>query len=222
LLRLLTRGLAVIGGVVVILTQTPLSNWVARPLVIYAPLEKADAIVVLGGGVRYDGALNDITQQRLIYALRLLREGYAPVMILTGGNPDDPDLSESEQMERVARELGFPPESFFDRFPFFEGPQKIDPGIVSFPDTEGIQIRAFDLDRPMGIGSRWVGLGGRDLFLRLPVELDTPVVEGGVGTSHDGENPLAVGFLDQLVGLEEGLVLSCFAAIGDDVGLDLF
>ncbi len=109
---LITWGLAAIGGVVVILTQTPLPNWAARPLVIYTPLEKADAIVVLGGGVRYDGVLNDITQRRLIYALRLLRHGYAPLVILTGGNPVDPLLSESGQMARVARELGFPQERF--------------------------------------------------------------------------------------------------------------
>jgi uncharacterized SAM-binding protein YcdF (DUF218 family) len=105
-------SLAAIGGVVVVLTQTPVVSWAARSLVVYAPLEKADAIVVLGGGVRFDGALNDISQRRLIYALRLLKNGYAPIVILTGGNPEDPDLSESEQMERVARELGFPSERF--------------------------------------------------------------------------------------------------------------
>ena len=109
---LFIRGLAAIGGVVIIITQTPLVNWAAKPLVVYAPIEKADAIVVLGGGVRLDGALTDITQQRLIYALRLLNKGYAPVVILTGGNPVDPNLSESGQMARVARELGFPQERF--------------------------------------------------------------------------------------------------------------
>jgi uncharacterized SAM-binding protein YcdF (DUF218 family) len=105
-------SLAAIGGVVVVLTQTPLVSWAARPLVVYAPLEKADAIVVLGGGVRPDGVLTDATQRRLVYALRLLRGGYAPIVILTGGNPEDPDLSESDPMERVARELGFSPGTF--------------------------------------------------------------------------------------------------------------
>lgn len=103
---------AAIGGVVVVLTQTPIANWAAKPLVVYAPLEKADAIVVLAGGVRYDGALNDITLRRLIYALRLLRGGYAPAVILTGGNPLDPKTSESEPMARAAMELGFSPGTF--------------------------------------------------------------------------------------------------------------
>ena len=105
-------GLASVGGVVLLISQTPLVNWAARPLIIYAPVEKADAIVVLGGGVRFDGELGDATQQRLVYALRLFRKGYAPVVILTGGNPEIPELSESEQMERVARELGFSPGNF--------------------------------------------------------------------------------------------------------------
>jgi uncharacterized SAM-binding protein YcdF (DUF218 family) len=105
--RLLLWGLASIGGIVVLISQTPLVNWAMRPLVIYGPVERADAIVVLGGGVRYDGELSEATRQRLVYALRLFRKGYAPVVVLTGGNPADPDLAESEQMERVARELGF-------------------------------------------------------------------------------------------------------------------
>lgn len=78
----------------------------------YAPLEKADAIVVLGAGVRFDGTVQGHTLERLVYALRLLGEGYAPVVIMTGGNPDIPELSESGQMARVARELGFSPEKF--------------------------------------------------------------------------------------------------------------
>jgi uncharacterized SAM-binding protein YcdF (DUF218 family) len=105
-------GLASIGAIVVLVTETPLVHWAARPLVIYAPLERADAIVVLGGGVRPDGAVLEPTLGRLVYALRLFKNGYAPVVILTGGNPEDPDLSESDQMERVARELGFSPGAF--------------------------------------------------------------------------------------------------------------
>jgi uncharacterized SAM-binding protein YcdF (DUF218 family) len=109
---LLLWGLALIGGIVVLITQTPLIGWAARPLVIYGPVERVDAIVVLGGGVRYDGELQDATQRRLIYALRLFLKGYAPVVILTGGNPENPALSEAEQMERVALELGFSSRNF--------------------------------------------------------------------------------------------------------------
>lgn len=105
-------GVVLGSGIVLLITQTPLVNCAAQALVVRAPVEKADAIVVLGGGVRFDGELSDPTQRRLVYALRLFRKGYAPVVILTGGNPTIPDLPESEQMERVARELGFSSGSF--------------------------------------------------------------------------------------------------------------
>lgn len=103
-------GLASVGGIVLVVTQTPLANWAARPLEVYAPVERAEAIVVLGGGVRFDGELREASLRRLVYALRLFRKGYARVMILTGGNPEIPELSEAGQMERVARELGLAPD----------------------------------------------------------------------------------------------------------------
>ncbi|MBI4241028.1 MAG: YdcF family protein [Candidatus Rokubacteria bacterium] len=105
-------GLAPIGAVMLVITQTPLPDWAIRTLATDAPLEKADAIVVLGAGVRFDGSVQGRTLERLVYALRLFREGYAPVVIMTGGNPDIPELSESGQMARVALELGFSPEKF--------------------------------------------------------------------------------------------------------------
>lgn len=105
-------GLISAGGVLLLVTQTPLVDWAARSLAIYAPVERADAIVVLGGGVRFDGELGTPTLRRLVYALRLFRKGYAPVIILTGANPEIPELPESEQMERVAKELGFFPGDF--------------------------------------------------------------------------------------------------------------
>lgn len=111
-LLVLRWGLISAGGVLLLVTQTPLVGWATRLLAIYAPMERADAIVVLGGGVRFDGELTDPTLRRLVYALKLFRKGYAPVVILTGGNPEIPELSESEQMERVAKELGFSPGDF--------------------------------------------------------------------------------------------------------------
>ena len=109
---LVLSPLVALGGLVLLVTETPLVESLAQPLAIYAPLSQADAIVVLGGGVRPDGELGEATQRRLVYALRLLRQGYAPTIILTGGNPDDPGVPESAEMARVARELGFPAERF--------------------------------------------------------------------------------------------------------------
>jgi uncharacterized SAM-binding protein YcdF (DUF218 family) len=99
-------GLATIGLVVLVLVATPVVHWGVAALEIDAPLARADAIAILGGGVRKDGVLGDQTLRRLIYGLRLFRQGYAPVVILTGGNPLDPSSPESEAMARVASELG--------------------------------------------------------------------------------------------------------------------
>jgi len=109
---LVLSPLVALGGLVLLVTETPLVESLAQPLAIYAPLSQADAIVVLGGGVRPDGELGEATQRRLVYALRLLRQGYAPTIILTGGNPEDPGIPESAEMARVAREIGFPAERF--------------------------------------------------------------------------------------------------------------
>lgn len=109
---LLRLGLLSMAGILLLVTQTPVIGWARQGLVIYAPLVKADAIVVLGGGVRFDGELTDLTLRRLVYALRLFRKGYAPVVILTGGNQEIPAVPESVHMERIARELGFSSQNF--------------------------------------------------------------------------------------------------------------
>lgn len=111
-LRVVLTPLVALGGLFLLVVETPLVESLARPLVVYAPLARVDAIVVLGGGVRPDGELSEATQRRLVYGLRLLRQGYAPTIILTGGNPEDPVVPESAEMARVAHELGFPSSSF--------------------------------------------------------------------------------------------------------------
>lgn len=67
----------------------PFAAWVAaRFLIIDAPLAKADAIVVLGGSANY--------KERAREAARLLREGRAPIILLTNDNQRGP-WSSAEQ-----------------------------------------------------------------------------------------------------------------------------
>ena len=67
----------------------PFAAWgAARGLIVEAPLEKADAIVVLGGSANY--------KERAREAARLLREGRAPVILLTNDNQRGP-WSSAEQ-----------------------------------------------------------------------------------------------------------------------------
>jgi uncharacterized SAM-binding protein YcdF (DUF218 family) len=67
----------------------PFAAWLAaRLLITEAPLAKADAIVVLGGSANY--------KERAREAARLLREGRAPLILLTNDNQRGP-WSSTEQ-----------------------------------------------------------------------------------------------------------------------------
>ena len=88
----------------------PVAPLLHRALLVNEAPRKADAIVVLGGGVHDEDLPAAGTTTRLVHGLRLFQRGYAPMVILTGGNPERPWIPEAGVMERVARELGFRPE----------------------------------------------------------------------------------------------------------------
>jgi uncharacterized SAM-binding protein YcdF (DUF218 family) len=76
-------------------------------------IEKADAIVVLGGATRGDTHLSthgDLNQQadRLLYAVELYRAGKAPVVLASGGGAPG-DRPEAELMEGILHIMGVPP-----------------------------------------------------------------------------------------------------------------
>lgn len=88
---------------------TPVPNWLARLLVVEAPLESAQAIVVLGGGTAPDNSAGDSSLRRVVHALRLYRRGLAPLVVLSGGDASRKGrLGEAQAMAAVAVELGFP------------------------------------------------------------------------------------------------------------------
>ncbi|MCB1842042.1 MAG: YdcF family protein, partial [Halioglobus sp.] len=75
-------------------------------------LEKADAIVLLGGGTRgytHMGRLADLNQHadRLVHAAELYKADKAPVILLSGGAPRG-DKHEAGQMRDVLRVMGVP------------------------------------------------------------------------------------------------------------------
>lgn len=76
-----------------------------------------DALIVLAGGVRADGSLPTIPQKRVETGVRLLEEGVAPYIIMSGryGFRLDhiqqvPPVSEAEAMGKFAISLGVPSE----------------------------------------------------------------------------------------------------------------
>ena len=108
--RFLTTALIVVVVTIILMGVLPVGAVLYRLMLVADPLRRADAIVVLGGGVIDDDLAGASTTVRLVYGLRLHHRGYAPLVILTGGNPVDPIVPESVVMRRVAEELGTKPE----------------------------------------------------------------------------------------------------------------
>ena len=84
-----------------------------------SPLPKADAVLVLGGGIRpalapRRGVEINEAGDRLLTGISLLRQGQAPFLLVSGGRVDftsgDPSPPEAQSSARLARELGVPPQ----------------------------------------------------------------------------------------------------------------
>lgn len=106
-----TTLFAVTGIAVLASGVFPVGLWLQFLLTTAEAPRQADAIVVLGGGIYDQDTLSPGTAERLIHGLRLWKKGYASVIILTGGNPANPAVPESDVMARVAIDLGIPQSS---------------------------------------------------------------------------------------------------------------
>jgi uncharacterized SAM-binding protein YcdF (DUF218 family) len=91
-----------------------LANQPASQLI--ANLPNADAIVVLGGGIRpqvYPRSIAEVADagDRILYGAKLWHLGKAPLLVVTGGRADwlgDGGNPESEDMAAIAQALGVP------------------------------------------------------------------------------------------------------------------
>jgi uncharacterized SAM-binding protein YcdF (DUF218 family) len=98
-------------AVFLISVSTPVWNRVGGLLAVPAAIGKADAIVVLGAGVRIDGTLGDESLRRHWYGMQLFKQGLAPVLVLVGPpHRERPALSEAEVRRALAIQFGIPPE----------------------------------------------------------------------------------------------------------------
>lgn len=89
---------------IVCFTRFP--NILAKFFLVTHSKKKAEAIAVLSGGVYPDGNLSWFSMERLLYGLRLFREGYAQKIILSGGKSSN-DKSDAYNMMVFSQELGF-------------------------------------------------------------------------------------------------------------------
>lgn len=73
----------------------------------------SDAIIVLGSGLRRDGRPGDALYRRSVWGARLYAEGYAPVVICTGGIGRNQTRSEASACREVLIREGVPSDAIY-------------------------------------------------------------------------------------------------------------
>jgi uncharacterized SAM-binding protein YcdF (DUF218 family) len=87
---------------------TPLPNVLTQAFGVAPRLERADAIVVLGGGVRPDGTLSLTSLVRVVRGLVLYGEAAAPTIVFSGAEEMGTTTTVAEAATEMARDLGVP------------------------------------------------------------------------------------------------------------------
>jgi len=99
---------AVTLSVYLLLFHSPFIWFIASPLKVHQDPQKADSIVVFSGGVGESGKVDQgqSYQERLLYAVDLYNNGFAPRMIFSSGYTYH--IQEPELMKAMAVSLGVP------------------------------------------------------------------------------------------------------------------
>ena len=105
------RGLGTAGVALFVMTAfTPVPNVLGRWSGALSQLEPAEAIVVLGGGVRSDGGLSDGSMRRMLHGILLHRRGLASLLVFFGPGRGEA-VAEADLRAAFAGELGMPPDA---------------------------------------------------------------------------------------------------------------
>ncbi len=107
--RKIITSLAAAGLFAGLLFFSPLPWFIAAPLKLSDALRKADAIVVLAGGVGESGKAGQGYEERVNRAVELYKSGYADKLIFSSGYVYV--FQEPEVMKALAVSLGIPPEA---------------------------------------------------------------------------------------------------------------
>jgi uncharacterized SAM-binding protein YcdF (DUF218 family) len=85
---------------------SPLANLLAEAIYVPAVIAPADAVVVLAGsGVSRQGVLTSVSLRRAVHGIALHQEGWAPLLVLSGGR------GEGSARAALARRLKVPAET---------------------------------------------------------------------------------------------------------------
>ncbi len=105
---MILRAMGLIGlGLFVGAAFTPLPNVLSRWFGAPERLERAEAIVVLSGGIRSGGILTANSLRRALHGIELYRKGLAPLLLFLGTASTAPS-SEARAREELARAYGVP------------------------------------------------------------------------------------------------------------------
>lgn len=93
---------------------TPVSGWMAEGLRVPPLEQKADVIVVLGGGVHRNGVLTSYALERTVHGITLYHRRMADRIVFAGGNPMRYTVGpESKSMGKLAADLNVPAGAVF-------------------------------------------------------------------------------------------------------------
>lgn len=104
----LIAALALVLASRLILEESPIADWLVSPLLVSNEDNAADIIVVAGAGVVGPCEPNLSAVRRVLTAVSLWEASRAPMLMFTGGVPDDLDCAVSDVMADLAARLGVP------------------------------------------------------------------------------------------------------------------
>lgn len=92
-----------------ICTTPAVQALLVKPLAISEKPKYSDVVIVLGGGLRKDGSVGPIVEQRIQKGVELATVPFAPVVLMSGGPVKSKNFIESVQMAAYAKTLGVVP-----------------------------------------------------------------------------------------------------------------
>lgn len=105
-MRIIKFSGLLLAGFIAAFFFTPLVQFLAGPLVVQDHLQKADAIVVLGGGWADNNQLGTSSLERYHYGIKLFQQNFGKYIIFSGGNLQG-GPSEALTMAEMAADEGF-------------------------------------------------------------------------------------------------------------------
>ena len=102
-------GVAVVLLGRVAINESTLPDRVLAPMLVDDSPARADAIVVLGAGVVGQCVPNLNGMRRVLLGVKLLKDGRAPLLFITGGTGDG-NCPVADAMAQLARDFGLPPD----------------------------------------------------------------------------------------------------------------